>query len=264
MDEMMLDRLLTDAATDIAYPPMPQLRARVVAATGPAAQVPRGASSGFRRPMRLAVAVGAIVIALGVALTLAVPSSRSAVADFFGIEGSKIERLPTPAPGVTPTPFPTPAGIQSFATPATLMAIQERFEIAAALPAGEARAPSLYTVQYFDTLAIVLSYPRFDLWEVRLQAGGTFNKGESIDPIIAKSIGGGTKITDLTVNGRPATWISGGAHIVRFTDGDGREAAASVRTVDRNTLIWRTEAAFYRIETDLTLDEARRIAESLP
>lgn len=264
MDEMMLDRLLTRAAPDIAYPPTPELRARVVAAIRPAPHVTRGTSSGFRRPMRPAIGLGAIVIALGVALTLAVPSSRSAVADFFGIEGSKIERLPTPGPGVTPTPFPTPAGIQSFATPASLIAIQEQFDVAPALLAGDAGAPSIYTVQYFDTLAIVLSYSRLDLWEVRLQAGGTFNKGESIDPIIAKSISGGTKITDLTVSGRPATWISGGAHIVRFTDRDGNEAAASVRTVERNTLIWRTEAAFYRIETDLTLDEARRLAESLP
>ena len=32
----------------------------------------------------------------------------------------------------------------------------------------------------------------------------------------------------------------------------------------RSTLIWRTEHALYRMETDLPLDEARAIAETLP
>jgi hypothetical protein len=38
----------------------------------------------------------------------------------------------------------------------------------------------------------------------------------------------------------------------------------SFRQVDRSTLIWRTDAAFYRIETDLPMEDAIRIAETLP
>ena len=262
MDEMMLDRLLSRAADEIRYPVTPRLRARVLAVIDTPSRARRGAASFV--PLRLVVALSAIVLAIGAALAFALPSSRSAIADFFGIEGSKIERLPTPAPGVTPTPFPTPAGIETLATPSSLIAVRSRFGFAPALPAAGAEEPAVYVAQYLGTLAVVLHYDQFELWEVRLEPGGTFSKGESIDPIIAKSIGGGTKLTDLTVRNRPATWITGGAHIVRFTDRDGNEAAGSVRTIDRNTLIWRTDAAFYRIETDLPLDDARRLAESLP
>jgi hypothetical protein len=39
---------------------------------------------------------------------------------------------------------------------------------------------------------------------------------------------------------------------------------ASVRTVERSTLIWSSGPTFYRLETDLTEEEAVTLAESLP
>ena len=262
MDEMMLDRLLARAASETPYPVTPDLRARVATAISNDSQSERRQSPRIVAP-RFALSLAGLALAAIAVLVLALPSSRSAVADFFGIEGSKIERLPTTVPGTTPTPFPTPAGIESFATPSSIEAISQDFGFIPAVPSSDG-AFAVYSVEYFDTLAVVLSYERFDLWEVRLQPGGTFNKGQPIDPVFNKAVGGGTRITDLTVHDRPAVWISGGAHIVRFTDANGREAAASARTIDRNTLIWRSDAAFYRLETDLPLDDARRIAESLP
>jgi hypothetical protein len=62
----------------------------------------------------------------------------------------------------------------------------------------------------------------------------------------------------------PARWITGGAHLLAFRTDDGTEIEESIRTVRRNTLIWRTDHAFYRIETELPLEEAREIANTLP
>jgi hypothetical protein len=69
---------------------------------------------------------------------------------------------------------------------------------------------------------------------------------------------------EFQIKGHDAAWISGGSHIVRFVDGNGTPVAGSQRTVGRNTLVWSTDAANYRIETDLPEEESIAIAQSLP
>ncbi len=251
MDDLTFEaQVLRPLAARTAYPLTPQLRARVLAAV-----VARAAPAPERRPWvpraALALVAGAMLV-LGLAVALAVPGSRSAIADFFGIEGSRIEILPTPQPGVTPTPFPTPAGIESYATPASLEVAATAAGFTPALPAGAGRPRGVYLVDYGEPPVVVLDYDRFDLWESRTV--GFFGKGVPPELIIR----------DFTIKGQPATWISGGNHIVRFVDESGKEVVASVRTVDRNTLVWQTPFAFYRLETDLPEADAIRIAESLP
>ena len=115
-------------------------------------------------------------------------------------------------------------------------------------------------VSYFDQSAVILVYGQYDLWETRLDVR-SFQNGL---PSFEKLAGGGTRIDNLTIHSQSAAWISGGSHIVRFTDAQGREAAGSLRTVARNTLIWRTDFALYRLETELSEADAVRVAESLP
>jgi hypothetical protein len=251
MDDLTFEaRVLRPLAARTAYPAAPQLRARVLAAVADAAPAPAPRLLPMRRAAIVLAAV--LVLLVGVAAALALPGSRSAIADFFGIEGSRIEILPTPPPGVTPTPFPTPAGIESYATPASLDAAARAAGFTPALPARDGDPRAVYLVDYGEPPPVVLDYDRFDLWESHTV--GFFGKGVPPELIIR----------DFTIKGQPATWISGGSHIVRFVDESGREVQASVRTVDRNTLIWRTPFAFYRLETDLPEAEAIRIAESLP
>lgn len=247
MDEMMLDRILTRFADTTVYPATPRLRARVATSIAAPSRPARGGIQS------LALAVAALCIAAAALLTLALPPSREAIADFFGIEGSRIERLPTPAPGTTPTPFPTPADISAIATPISIGDATQRLGFAPALPSGQ--QPSVVYVAPFigPEPFVVLHFDRFDLWEGHLDEG-----------YLNKAFAGATVLTDLTINGQPARWLSGGGHIVTFVDRDGNEIAASQRTVDRNTLVWRTPYAFYRIETDLSLDEIVAIAKTLP
>lgn len=263
----MFERGLRRLAAQASYPPTPELRARVVAAI---AAEQSAATHGRERARvaisptnRIAWALAAMLVAAVVGLAVAVPGSRHAVADFFGISGSHIEILPTPAPGVTPTPFPTPAGIQSYATPSSLIDVRRDHGFEPALPPGWGEPKGVYIADYLGAFPVVLQYDAFDLWEVQL-SGGTFNKGVPIQGVFDKSARSGTVIENLTINGNPAVWIAGGEHIVRYVDAEGRTVDASVRTVERNTLVWHNDSFFYRLETDLPKADAIRIAKSLP
>lgn len=242
--------LLSRAASTIAYPATPALRARIVAriaTQGTARRAPLAVPTNVRP---FAAAAAAVAIA-ALALSLAIPMSRSALAEFFGIEGERIERLPTPAPGTTPTPFPTPQGIESIATPFTLAEAATRLGFAPALPDGAGAPDGVYLLSLPEAV-VVLQYPRFDLWQSKTI--GFFGKGLPAEALLR----------EFLIGGEPAAWISGGNHIVTFIDARGTPVVASQRTVSRNTLVWSTNYANYRLETDLSEAEAIAIAEQLP
>jgi hypothetical protein len=249
-EEEMLSRL----AEGLTYPATPGIAAavRTRLAEGPAARVePRRA---WARSPLVAAAVG--VVLLAVALTLAVSGDvREAVAEFLGlaVPGEEIHLLPTPAPGVTPTPLPTPRPLQSYATPTTAEAAARQLGFAAVLPPGRGAPTGIYVIDYQGAGVLVLEYGRFDLWEA--------------DTIIFQKFVF-TKETQVleqpTVKGQPAYWIAGGSHIVRVVGPDGKEVTGSERTVTRNTLVWHGATLNYRLETDLSKDEAVRLAEGLP
>jgi hypothetical protein len=124
---------------------------------------------------------------------------------------------------------------------------------AAALP--EVADPRLRStlIFYGNQPVLVHYYARFDLWETRLPQRASFGKRTETG-----------SVQEVFVNGENANWLSGGEHVVYYTLPDGTVYAGSNRIVTRSTLIWRTDAFFYRIETDLSLEEALRIAETLP
>ncbi len=67
-----------------------------------------------------------------------------------------------------------------------------------------------------------------------------------------------TVIQQTDVNGRPAIWATGPYFLV------GRNGETAVRrVVEGQALIWTEGGVTYRLETDLSLSEARRIGESL-
>jgi hypothetical protein len=58
-------------------------------------------------------------------------------------------------------------------------------------------------------------------------------------------------ILETQVNGGYAVWVEG-PYLVRLTSG----SIEFRRTVEGNTLIWEEQGITYRLETDLTLEEA--------
>jgi hypothetical protein len=195
-----------------------------------------------------------LVAVVGGAIALGVPSSRSAIAEFFGIEGSDVEILPTAAPGTEATPLPSPVDLPTSAVATAIDDLDDAvgFDVAYA----DGREPQqAYVVRYLGEPVAILQYYGFDLWEAQLESGMVASKG--VPP--------GVRVQEFELrDGVPARWISGGAHLLAFRAADGTEIEDSIRTVRRNTLIWRTARAFYRIETELRLEDARAIAETLP
>ena len=240
--------LLLRAAADAAYPATPGLGARVQTRIATREVPSSGSPSPARRTFAPRTALG-VAAAVMVAVFI-VPTSRSAVADLFGIEGSRIDVLPT---ATAPTPFPTPQDIDVNAVPSTIEQAAAMAGFTPALPAGESPS-SVYTVSYGTEHGVILRYPEFDLWQVgEGRFEGYFDKGVPSDVVV----------TDLLVAGVPGTWITGGPHFVLYQD-DTDDGQGEPRTVDRNTLIWRTDAALYRIETMLPLEAALDIADTLP
>ena len=245
MDDMMLERLLERAAATAEYPATPALRGRVLAAIAEHATA--------HTPRRPAFVLAALaIVAIAIAVTLALPSSRSAVAEFFGVEGSKIERLPTPAPGITPTPLAPASDLPSIAMRVSLDEAQGLVGFRPALPRGEGAARAVYVKTYGVESLVILQYDAYDLWEMRPR-----------EVFLGKGLPEGVIERDTLVGGRPAYWIEGGPHVALLY-GDQGPVPGSERTVTRDTLIWRTDFAFYRMETTLSQAEAIRIAETLP
>lgn len=249
-----IEQLLADAGAAMVYPPTPDFASSLAQATSP---MPAAPAARMRPMLRLGVAaVLAVVVVAGVVLAT-LSSVRDSVADFLGlaVEGERIEHLPTPAPGVTPTPFPTPQDIAAIATPATIDDLRRRLGREPGLIAGRNSPQAIYIIDYNGIPSVILDYRDLTLWET---VGGVFEKF-----VFVKGATQGS-VQETRVNGQPAYWIAGGGHIVRFVGADGREVVGSQRTVLGATLVWHGAVLGYRMETELPMAEAIAIAERLP
>ena len=65
-------------------------------------------------------------------------------------------------------------------------------------------------------------------------------------------------VQETQINGRYAVWLQG-PYLVKLNNGNYNFR----RTVEGNTLIWEENGITYRLETDLSLEETIKIAESL-
>ncbi|HEX6030386.1 MAG TPA: hypothetical protein VFY90_03070 [Tepidiformaceae bacterium] len=258
-----MEELLVQAGGTLDYPPTPDIvsavRARLAGREERQSAAP---GAGLRsRAWFAPVAAAVVTLTVAGALTLAASrGARHAVADFLGLRvaGEEISIIPTPRTGETPTAPPPTRDIASYATPVAMAAMSSALGFEPALPAGSSQPDATYLVDYQGMKAGVLQYGDFDLWELRLP-GGVVGKGL---PFFTKET---RVLEEVSVNGQPAYWISGGGHIVRFVNAGGTVVAGSERTVERNTLIWQSASGTnYRLETELSKDEALALAKSLP
>jgi hypothetical protein len=209
----------------------------------------------------------AVTILLVLAGLLAVPQVRAAVVEWLQLGAVRIFLVePTPSP--TPTPLPTTASATPTATPlpsptplasildlageTTLAEAQAQVDFPVRLPAGLG-PPDLVFLQDLDEPAVILVWldpanPRqVQLSLHQLSSGALVEKGQ---PVV---------IEETTVNGEQALWTTG-PYILRSRSGD----YSFRRLIDGHVLIWVENTITYRLETALSLEEARRIAESLP
>lgn len=244
-----VDALLRSTAAAFTYPRTPDIATRVRARLD---SEPRTKSiiarvrAAISLPVLRVAAASLLIVAVAVGSALAIPQTREALADLFGLSSVKIEVGPVEGP---PPPVLSP---RSFASPATLSGAQEAVPFDIRLP-SEDGVRILPEAVYIQGVAIViLSYESqdFDLYQA---SSGFYGKGLP-DADLAR---------ESAVHGQPAIWIGSGGHIARSLDADGRLLIETERTVERGTLLWEEGGISYRLETGLSEDEAILLAESL-
>jgi hypothetical protein len=227
------------AELDVEWPPAPDVAARVRA---------RVKAEPRRRRLRPAWAVALAILVLGGGVA-AVPSARSAVLRWLGIEGVRIERVPS-----NPTPAPSSAPLD----------LGERTRLTAAMlvPAALGRPDAVYAVGERVSL-LYRAGPGLPESE-HSGAGALLTQfpGRTNAEFIRKFAGPGTTIERVEVDGEPGFWLAGEAHGLLYEDPTGEIREAPSRLVGP-TLVWRHGARTLRLEADVSKSRALAIARSI-
>lgn len=255
-------------AQGFPYPPTPQIAMKVMA------KLRARTTQRHLVARRWAWVIG-IVIALFAGL-MAVPPVRAAVLEFIQIgivriflppaetEIPIIQPPPTAMPGaaipVTATPGPTASSalipfLEQIAGETTLEEARQQVEFPIPLPAypADLGQPDRVFVQDAEGWMIVLVWlDPANPEHVRMSLHLIENSSWAINKF------GPTVIQETTVNGVQAIWAVGEYPLImrnrdiKFT-----------RLIVGHVLIWADEGITYRLETDLSMEEAVRVAESL-
>lgn len=271
VNEQPVDRWearLRVTASALPYPPTPDVAGAVRRRLAERRPVAAPRSLVVRRP-RLAWAI-AVVVLIAAAL-LAVPEVRAGLIRFLQIGAVRIFLVaPSPTPTATPaptsigtpfpptaTPRPTPtliASLTDLAGETTLENAQTRAGFPIPLPAypSDLGPPARVFLQDLGGPMVVLVWldpdqpnrVRLSLHLLACERCAT-----KTEP---------TVIETTSVNGQPAVWAEG-PYLLQLANGD----TVIRRLIEGHVLIWTDGPITYRLETDLTVEEAVRIAESL-
>jgi hypothetical protein len=252
------EQRVRETAGALDYPATPDLAARLRIEAMPSLQQQRSRTVAIRR---MAFAAMALVL-LGV-LVMAVPTARATVLEWLRIGAVQITlQEPTPAP--TQTPLPTTA--PPTATPQPLSTVLDlggettldvvrrdvRFPIKMPAYPSSLGQPSAVFAQELGDQTVMLVWvdpaqPRKVTLALHILGPNAFV--EKVEP---------RKLQDTRVNGQPALWANG-EYLLRTHSGD----MDIRRLITGNVLIWREGDITYRLETDLPVEEAVKIAASL-
>jgi hypothetical protein len=87
-------------------------------------------------------------------------------------------------------------------------------------------------------------------------------RGTTERDLLEKGIVTDSAVTATTVNGNLGFWIDGAAHYFLYIDPNGDIQTEDYRLAG-NVLLWEANGITYRLESELSRDEAQAIAESL-
>jgi hypothetical protein len=200
---------------------------------------------------------------------LSVPQVRAAVVEFLQIgvirillaEPTPTATLPPATPaGRQPTPSPSPTPLRSvldLAGETTLAEARARANFSIRLPAYPADLGEPDHVFFQDLQGPVVVLVWMDPAQPDRVRLSLHQLGE--DTLAMK--GEPRLIEETTVNGQRAIWTEG-PYVLQFQRGN-RVDYDFRRLVEGHVLLWVEEDTTYRLETDLPLEEAVRVAESL-
>jgi hypothetical protein len=259
-----IEKQLMQAGRDFIYPPTPDIATRVMRQINH----PAGAQIGRRRG--IAWAAGIVILVL--AILLAVPPVRAQILEFLQFGAIRIflttptptptviptqtviPRTLTPAPSLTPSPLPSLLDLDGETT---LAQAQQGANFAILLPTypADLGPPDKVYLQDLGGPTVIL------VW---LQPGNPAQVRMSLIEFGPGSFAGKyapETLTSTTVNGKDALWLQGN-HALILQKRDSSTGNIELM-VNANVLLWMDGEITYRLETSLTLDEARRVAESV-
>jgi len=262
MSEMDFETRMRSIAQRMKYPHTPDIAGRVMPRIALATK-PRFIS-------RRATWSLTLIVVLLFSLLL-IPPVRAAVIEFIQIGIVRIFPRPTETPNAaiqtaTPQPF-APITSTPNATDDLLPLLDQ---LAGRTTLAEAQTRVTYQI-LLPTYPPNLGAP--DLVFVQ-DAGGAMTVLVWLDPNDTKKVlmslhfipqgswaidkGFPVNVWETTINGQRAYWGEG-PYPLRMYNGD----LEFTRLIEGHVLIWATDDVTYRIETDLTLQEAIKVAESL-
>jgi hypothetical protein len=195
-----------------------------------------------RTARRALLAAVAVVAAIGIAF--AVPPARSAILEFFHLQGVTVERVDT-----------LPAGRarsidQALGPPMPLAAAERRLGFRFRLPPG-VRPARARVVGNLATVVLERGGAPLLLSEFR---GRPFE-------VMKKVVGASTTVAEADVHGAPGIWIEGATHFL-YLDRRGAIAELPI-AVHGNVLLWQRGSLIYRLQGKIDERDAIRIAESI-
>jgi hypothetical protein len=241
------------------FPPTPDIAAGIAAQHGPA-RSPR------RFDLRL-VAIVALIVLAALAAALTIPSTRGAIADFFGIEGIRIEHG-----GEGERQLGTPTAIGGtllLGERSTLDDARAAAPFAIVLPADAESGPpdEVWLNQRGGATVVGL------IWQASGELPEIGDTGVGMllleivtdddDAIFIKKMIGGGEMDTVDVGGRTGIWIEGGALAAEPVEGLMLDLFDPAMRRSGNVLIWSDGGVTYRLETALPQADAVRIAASL-
>jgi hypothetical protein len=234
----------------------------------------------------LLLAAAAVVVIV----VLALPGPRHAVAHWFGIGSTRIERSPAPLPTTVASPAfgdetapPETATAAATTVPATF---PSRLALGRPTTAADAASRTGLPVPIAESLGdpvgvFVVNPPRTGQVAVAYPPSATLPasdvagvgallstvRGSLADGGFFKLTATGTKVENLqlvTPLGRTldAVWLEGEPHQLLFVTEDGQELWDTLRLAT-NTLLWNDNGVIYRFEADIDRETATNLASSI-
>lgn len=233
-----LELRLAALAEAVEYPPTPDLATAVERSLRPRPAV--------RRPSRRRVLAIALAVALAVAAGVLAfsPGARSAFLELFRLQGATVTRVES-LPEVELIAFDLGERVDREEAERRL-----GFEL---VDLGE---PDAIYVRAGRVASLVYGSPERPRLVLSQLDGAVW------DGFHKKVAGTGTRIENVTVDGRPGLFVSGEEHYVMFQDASGQ--ITDERTaLAGNTLLWNRGSVLLRLEADVSRDEALELAESV-
>jgi hypothetical protein len=248
-----LELQLRALSSEIDFPPAPDLRARVRAQLGE-----RRSRRPFLPRRALVIALAALAVAIGAAF--AVPPARTAILEWLGLRGVEIRRVAEPPTAPTPptTPGAAVGADLGLGVHVSLAEAKRRASFRVVAPKLDSlAAPDVYFASSLPGGQVALVYgPAGNrLLLTQFQATPGF-------PYIQKSVGSGTKVESVTVDGQLGFWLTGDPHELFYEDPRGVVRDETIRLAG-NVLLWERGTVTLRLEGADTKAEALRIARSV-